>query len=576
MDPKRILVVDDEETLCEVLKINLQNEGYKVDVATSAEQALTYDIKQYALILLDIMMSEISGIQMAKILKAEPATASIPIIFCTARDLSIEDLLKSISILEKYTLLKTTYLEKLYLTIKKSISKLLKEDAISTFTILNWLEKIANTVGDKEARESFSGIICRTLADNVYRRPQSKSTISLWNAVIRSSFADDAICYLLYENTVNEYNGTLQGYVSLDWISFTDYISKSLSKYSETPSTLKSILTLCLNKLYRAKDGKTAIKILSLFATKDFGFVKDMILSEAANTNNSQYVSFLLQTLVKASPQIVSTNERIISVYKELAKYNLQDYITIATEYKARNTKTIKEAEEYLVWIKSIKSFDSLDISGVLLAIDNLIDIGDYSVGRISNMIQESKPKSLSCVNSAHVCAIQLFENKKIVSQLIQYLTPYSNQGFPSVENDRYASILMDKLFNCKFPEDVFEGLIVLISKSEYYSNRLIIEGLKHLGNRKGCLVGLIVDTAAQIKSANIYNALVKECSELKPFEKSMRNIRDEINTRNGLQFFAQIERDSVSVIEQRKEPSLFGRFFSKGGNNSDNNKRKK
>lgn len=86
MDPKRILVVDDEETLCEVLKINLQNEGYKVDVATSAEQALTYDIKQYALILLDIMMSEISGIQMAKILKAEPATASIPIIFCTARD----------------------------------------------------------------------------------------------------------------------------------------------------------------------------------------------------------------------------------------------------------------------------------------------------------------------------------------------------------------------------------------------------------------------------------------------------------------------------------------------------------
>jgi len=86
MDKKRILVVDDEETLCEVLKINLQNEGYEVDVATSAEQALTYDVKRYSLILLDIMMGEISGIQMASILKSEPATASIPIIFCTARD----------------------------------------------------------------------------------------------------------------------------------------------------------------------------------------------------------------------------------------------------------------------------------------------------------------------------------------------------------------------------------------------------------------------------------------------------------------------------------------------------------
>ncbi len=86
MDKLRILIVDDEETLCEVLKLNLQNEGYDVDIATSAEQALTYNIRDYSLILLDIMMGEISGIQMAKILKAEPATASIPIIFCTARD----------------------------------------------------------------------------------------------------------------------------------------------------------------------------------------------------------------------------------------------------------------------------------------------------------------------------------------------------------------------------------------------------------------------------------------------------------------------------------------------------------
>jgi len=86
MEQKRILIVDDEETLCEVLKINLLDEGFEVDIATSAEQALTYDVRSYSLILLDIMMGEISGIQMAKILKGEPATASIPIIFCTARD----------------------------------------------------------------------------------------------------------------------------------------------------------------------------------------------------------------------------------------------------------------------------------------------------------------------------------------------------------------------------------------------------------------------------------------------------------------------------------------------------------
>ena len=81
-----ILIVDDEITLCKVLKMNLENEGYNVDIALSAEQALTYDLKSYPLILLDIMMGEISGIKMAKMLKADVETSNIPIIFCTARD----------------------------------------------------------------------------------------------------------------------------------------------------------------------------------------------------------------------------------------------------------------------------------------------------------------------------------------------------------------------------------------------------------------------------------------------------------------------------------------------------------
>ena len=72
--------------MCEVLKLNLENEGYDVDTAFSAEQALTYDLRSYSLVLLDIMMGEISGIKMARMMKADIATADIPIIFCTARD----------------------------------------------------------------------------------------------------------------------------------------------------------------------------------------------------------------------------------------------------------------------------------------------------------------------------------------------------------------------------------------------------------------------------------------------------------------------------------------------------------
>ena len=86
MTTERILVVDDEETLCEVLKLNLENEGFDVDTASSAEEALKLDLRRYSIILLDIMMGEMSGIRFAKIIKSDVETADIPIIFCTARD----------------------------------------------------------------------------------------------------------------------------------------------------------------------------------------------------------------------------------------------------------------------------------------------------------------------------------------------------------------------------------------------------------------------------------------------------------------------------------------------------------
>lgn len=86
MAKPKILVVDDEESLCEILQFNLEAEGYAVDVAYSAEQALKMHPEQYALILLDVMMGETSGFRMARTMKENPLTASVPIIFCTARD----------------------------------------------------------------------------------------------------------------------------------------------------------------------------------------------------------------------------------------------------------------------------------------------------------------------------------------------------------------------------------------------------------------------------------------------------------------------------------------------------------
>jgi DNA-binding response OmpR family regulator len=81
---EHLLVVDDNRSICEILAFNLTNEGYHVECAYSAEEALAKLTPQHALILLDVMMGEISGYKMAERLRREKK--SIPIIFLTAKD----------------------------------------------------------------------------------------------------------------------------------------------------------------------------------------------------------------------------------------------------------------------------------------------------------------------------------------------------------------------------------------------------------------------------------------------------------------------------------------------------------
>lgn len=82
----KILVVDDEQDICEILQYNLETEGYEVVTANSAEEALELPLQDFGLILLDVMMGEMSGFQLARRLKENPETAQVAIIFITALD----------------------------------------------------------------------------------------------------------------------------------------------------------------------------------------------------------------------------------------------------------------------------------------------------------------------------------------------------------------------------------------------------------------------------------------------------------------------------------------------------------
>lgn len=81
----KILIVDDEEDLCEILKFNLESEGYNVDTANSAEEGLKILSSEHILVLLDVMMEDMNGFQMANKIRKD-LHSEVPIIFLTAKD----------------------------------------------------------------------------------------------------------------------------------------------------------------------------------------------------------------------------------------------------------------------------------------------------------------------------------------------------------------------------------------------------------------------------------------------------------------------------------------------------------
>ena len=86
MTQKKILVVDDEQDLCEILLYNLKAAGYEAEAAYSGEMAMEKNPSQYDLLLLDVMMPGMSGFELAERLKGDENTSRIPIIFLTAKD----------------------------------------------------------------------------------------------------------------------------------------------------------------------------------------------------------------------------------------------------------------------------------------------------------------------------------------------------------------------------------------------------------------------------------------------------------------------------------------------------------
>ena len=150
MKKQRILVIDDEQDLCEILQFNLTIAGYQVETATSASEAIKKDVAQFDLLLLDVMMPGMSGFELAKHLKDNKETVGVPIIFLTALD-NEEDLLRGFGLGADDYIAKPFSVREVLARIKAVLGRTM-DDAESSTSVLQYeglvmnLDKLTVTV----------------------------------------------------------------------------------------------------------------------------------------------------------------------------------------------------------------------------------------------------------------------------------------------------------------------------------------------------------------------------------------------------------------------------------------------
>lgn len=220
MTDYKILIVDDEEDLCEILQFNLEGEGFEAEVAYSAEEALTKDLASFHLILLDVMMGEMSGFKLAKRLRKEHKL-SVPIIFITAKTAE-DELLTGFSLGADDYITKPFSVKEVIVRVKAVLKRSALEERTELSTlavdelVMN-LKKRKVKIGKKElelTRKEFE-ILAMLLKSEGYFHSREEILDRVWddNTIVSKRTVDVHVAHLRKKlGSYGKYIRNKQGY----------------------------------------------------------------------------------------------------------------------------------------------------------------------------------------------------------------------------------------------------------------------------------------------------------------------------------------------------------------------------
>lgn len=479
----------------------------------------------------------------------------------------------SLSVLSRYDLKSNNYLKTLYETIKGGLQGYLQENLASSFAIMNWLRKTASVVGDTEATLSFNRIVNKAFAESVFSSPQSRETSEFWSSIRTSAFFDTVTTTLTNTDILSYYDEKMSKFTCDSWVSFLSiYLAcaQKARKYSE--NELGAIVGRGLYSCYRNKNTNNALQICDLVEKNGPGTIKPLLL-KVAESDDPSYTSFCMYLLLQAAPELVSSDIKAVQFCKELQAQGQGQVCVAVLEHRAKKLINAAEQEHFINTIVKERAFAELDLSSVFKVLDNNISLSNKGNAKVAALLQDCKPVKAICVNSAHICAAAVFEDKKRKTMIDKALREYTAQGFPSVEDGAFVSKLIDKILSSGIEGNELTYVIELFADSNYYLSELIGGILATTTPKQGYEWNMLLYTMAKTKNLVIRGTIVSECLRFKQPEKQLSQLEKSITETSLRKPFNDIATIVDEEMRKNAPKSKLGKLFGFMSGDSKKNK---
>lgn len=472
----------------------------------------------------------------------------------------------SLAVLEAQRMLPCAYLNRLYGVVKEALPRYLKEDLLSAFTILKWLQKAAPMAGDAQASEEFDSIVSKAFADCVYMEPHGKGTTEFWSSIRNSGFAGVAADYLVSSDTFEAYRSNTAKYDADAWITFCQiYLPCAKKADAYTVDGIYDVARSGIDACIQSNETKKALEICEMMFRIDSQISKDLLIRlscDADGRRPEHYVWLLL----RSDTGLAATDRAAIDFARFMQRHGQERLCGYVMEYRAKTISQPSEMERYLDALLGEPAFKNSDLSGVYVALDSKLQLHDKASMHMAAKLQETRSEKDICLVSAHISALSALSGKRNRNSMTGEFESYTRQGFPSIEDKEYVGKLVKALLSCKLDEDEFDAIVGMLASSRPYVRTLLREIIGVTTDRNSYAWNALINALSSRRDPETMAILSDECVAARKSEKQMNQLLNMLDSRKAQDYFSGVI-DNVRLKKETETPrSGLGRLFGFGG----------